>query len=94
MTVTDENHPEDDTDRPCKRCGHNRREDEDVPVETLSHCDGGCRVDDEGSGCEPGVCPCEESCCGHREDHSVHEEFVHEKDLQGTEPIGSCILGS
>lgn len=96
MTAADKSHPGDNTHLPCEeeveRGGHDRRECADIPGVAPSHCDGECHADGEGSDCEPSVHPCEESCCGHHEGYSIQEESVHEKDPQGTEPFGSCVL--
>lgn len=97
--MTNRGHPADDAHHPSSAtcegevqcCGHDHQEDEDVPGEGESHCGGGCCADDEGSDCESSVDPCEDSCCGHHEDHSVHGEIAHEKVPRGTEPIGSRV---
>ena len=96
MTAANRGNPEDDTHYPSSatfeevQCyGHDHKHDEGIPGEAESHCGGGCCGDDEHSDCESNADPCEESCCGHREDHSVHEESTHKKDQRGTERIGS-----
>ena len=97
MTAANRGNFDDDTHRPSSAtheevqcCAHDHQHDEGVPDEAESHCGGGCCGDDEGSDCESNADPCEDSCCGHHEDHSVHRESAHEKGQRGTGHIGSC----
>ena len=96
MTTANGGNSEDDTHYPSSAtfeevqcCGHDHKHDEGVPGEAEFHCGGGCCGDNERSDCESNVDPCEDSCCGRHEYHSVHEESTHKKDQQGMERIGS-----
>lgn len=71
-------------------CDHDHQGDE-APDEVETHCCGGHCADDDGSDYESSGDDCEDPCCGHDEDNSIHKNSVEKTEPEGMPRVLACV---